>query len=116
MIVMTKLLSSPTVAGSLILQARLRAHLSQRDLAARADTSQAAIAAYERGTKDPAYATLSRILRAAGFDVRLRLVPRDDHDESLLEWRKSLPAATRKRFQHHQEEAVRRAKDALGFK
>ena len=113
---MSKLLSSPTVPGSLILQARLRANLNQRDLAARAGTSQSAIAAYERGTKDPAYETLRRILRAAGFDLRLRLMPRDDHDDSLATWRESLPTATRERFQRDQAEAVRRAKDALGFK
>ncbi len=112
---MAKLLSSPTVPGSLILQARLRTKLSQRDLAARAGTSQSAIAAYERGTKDPAYETPGRILRAAGFDLRLRLTPHDDHDESLATWRESLPAATRKRFQRRQEAAVRRAKETLGF-
>ncbi len=112
---MTKLLSSPTVPGSLILQARLRANLTQRDLAARAGTSQSAIVAYERGTKDPAYETLSRILRAAGFDLRLRLTPRDRHDDSLATWRESLPAATRQRFRRQQEKAVRRAKNALGF-
>ncbi len=112
---MPQLLSSPTIPGSLILQARLRAKLSQRALAARAGTSQSTIAAYERGTKDPTYQTLSRILRAAGFDLRLRLTPHDDHDESLTTWRESLPAATRKRFQRRQAEAVNRAKKALGF-
>ncbi len=112
---MAKLLSSPTVPGSLILQARLRSGLNQRDLAARAGTSQSAIAAYERGTKDPAYETLRRILRAAGFDLRLRLAPHDDHDDSLASWRESLPAATREGFKRRQAESVRRAKEALGF-
>ncbi len=112
---MAKLLSSPTVPGSLILQARLRAGLSQRDLADRAGTSQSAIAAYERGAKDPAFETLSRILRAAGFDLRLRLTPHDDHDDSLVTWRNSLPAAVRERFGRRQAEAVRRAKQDLGF-
>lgn len=112
---MAKLLSSPKVPGSLILQARLRANLSQRDLAVRAGTSQSAIAAYERGTKDPGYDTLRRILRGAGFDLRLRLMPRDDHDDSLATWRESLPTATRKRFRRDQAESVRRSEDALGF-
>ncbi len=112
---MAKLLSSPTVPGSLILQARLRTELSQRDLADRAGTSQSAIAAYERGTKDPAFETLSRILRAAGFDLRLRLTPHDDHDDSLATWRDSLPPAIRQRFERRQTEAVRRAKQDLGF-
>lgn len=112
---MAKLLSGPTIPGSLILQARLRADLSQRDLAVRAATSQSAIAAYERGTKEPGYETLSRILRAAGFDLRLRLAPHDDHDDSLATWRESLPATTRKRFERHQAPAVRRAKKALRF-
>ncbi len=112
---MAKLLSSPTVPGSLILQARLRAGLSQRDLADRAGTSQSAVAAYEGGAKDPGFETLSRILRAAGFDLRLRLTPHDDHDDSLAAWRDSLPVAVRERFERRQKEAVRRAKQDLGF-
>lgn len=46
--------------------ARERAGLTQRALAARAGTSQATLSAYESGRKQPSVATLARLLAAAG--------------------------------------------------
>ncbi len=63
----------PNVAGSLIREARLRSRMSQRDLARRAHTSQAAVQAYESGRRKPSVDRLMDILDAAGFDLRLRL-------------------------------------------
>ncbi len=54
-------------------QARLRARLSQAELARRTGTSQATISAYERGRKQPSVETLDRLLAAAG--ARLTVVP-----------------------------------------
>ena len=54
-------------------RARVAAGLSQRALAARARTSQAAVAAYETGRKDPTTSTLVRLLAATG--ARLQVVP-----------------------------------------
>ncbi|HEX4867125.1 MAG TPA: helix-turn-helix domain-containing protein [Acidimicrobiales bacterium] len=62
----------------LIRRARHRAGLSQRDLAARAGTSHAAIAQYETGVKVPRTDTLERILQAAGFAPDVTLRPRPD--------------------------------------
>lgn len=45
---------------------RVRAGLTQAELAARAGTSQATVCAYERGTKEPGAATLARLVEAAG--------------------------------------------------
>jgi transcriptional regulator with XRE-family HTH domain len=57
----------PTVdAASAIRDARRRARLSQRELAARARTSQTAISAYETGAKVPSLATLIRLVEATG--------------------------------------------------
>src|SRR2546422_11680291 len=53
-------------AGSTLHDARIRAGLSQAELAARAGTSQATISAYENGSKQPSVATFSRLLAAAG--------------------------------------------------
>ncbi|MCB0962569.1 MAG: helix-turn-helix transcriptional regulator [Acidimicrobiales bacterium] len=58
-----------------IRRARRRAGLSLRALAARAGTSHATIAAYEHGRKVPTADTLDRLIRAAGFEADLRLVP-----------------------------------------
>jgi transcriptional regulator with XRE-family HTH domain len=62
-------------ADQLVRDARTRAELTQRQLAERARTSQAAIAAYERGTKHPQLNVLERILAAAGFELRVNLTP-----------------------------------------
>lgn len=54
---------------------RRRAHLPLRVLAARAGTSHSTLAAYERGRKVPGVDTLDRIVRAAGFELEIELIP-----------------------------------------
>lgn len=80
---------------NLIKLARGDAGLSQRELARRAGTSQAAIAAYESGKRSPTLETLARIVRAAGQDLRIQVVAYDDHDDAVAAYEASLPAATR---------------------
>lgn len=46
---------------------------------------QSTIAKIERGRRDPTLTTLQELVRAAGFDLRLQLVPRDDHDRHLID-------------------------------
>jgi transcriptional regulator with XRE-family HTH domain len=58
--------------GDLISRARTRARLSQGELAERADTSRTAVCAYENGSKDPRFETVSRLVRSAGFKLVLR--------------------------------------------
>jgi uncharacterized protein len=62
--------------AEVIRNARTEARLSQSDLAARARTSQPAIARYEAGTATPSLATLERILAASGNSLRLEVTPR----------------------------------------
>jgi len=67
-------------------QARLAAGLSQRALAARADTSQPAIARYERGVTTPSWETLQRLATACGRRLRLSAeIATDPHDVELAE-------------------------------
>lgn len=61
---------------ALLRAARHRAGLSQEQLADRAATSQPAVARLERGVSSPTLATLERLVGAAGFDLRIALVPR----------------------------------------
>src|SRR5216683_1860335 len=61
--------SRPVRLAKLIRDARVSAGLSQTALAARAKTSQPAIARYEAGVAAPSVATLERILRAARGSV-----------------------------------------------
>ena len=84
-----------TWAANLIKLARHDAGLSQRELALRARTSQATLSAYETGRKSPSLETLTRIIRAAGQDLRIQVVPYDDHDEAMAAYKASLPAETR---------------------
>jgi transcriptional regulator with XRE-family HTH domain len=70
-------------AWAILREARGRAGLTQRQLASRAEKAQSEIAKIERGRRDPTVTTLERLVRAAGFDLEVRLVPHDDHDEQL---------------------------------
>jgi transcriptional regulator with XRE-family HTH domain len=61
-------------AGSLIADARLRAGLTQSELARRAGMPRSVVNAYERGRREPGAAALDQLLEAAG--MRLELAPR----------------------------------------
>jgi transcriptional regulator with XRE-family HTH domain len=71
-------------AWAIIREARQRAGLTQRELAQRARKAQSEIAKIERGRRDPTVTTLERLVRAAGYDLKIQLVPYDDHDERLV--------------------------------
>ncbi|HEX9892260.1 MAG TPA: helix-turn-helix transcriptional regulator [Actinomycetota bacterium] len=101
-----------TWAGNLIWLARDKAGLSQRELAERAGTSQPTIAAYEAGRKEPAFSTLVRIIRAAGLDLRTRLVPYDDHDDELRRFEASLPKEVVERSRRLDRELIEKARRA----
>lgn len=60
---------------ALIREARRRAGLTQAALAAKAGTSQPTVAKYERGRALPDVATLSRLIEACGFELRMELAP-----------------------------------------
>ncbi len=67
----------------LVREARKRAGLTQAELAARAGTTQSAIARVESGAVAPSLKRLTELVRAAGFDIDVRLVPYDEHDLSI---------------------------------
>lgn len=72
--------------SELLREARRAAGLSQRALARRADTSQPAIARYERGASTPSWETLQRLAAACGQRVTLVSEPvADAHDVELAE-------------------------------
>lgn len=71
------------LAADTLLAARLRAGLTQRELAARAGTTQAAVNRWERGRHEPSLAALANAVRACGYDLRLSLAEPDPHDEAL---------------------------------
>lgn len=65
--------------GQLVTDARLRAGLSQRELAERAGTSQSAVARIEAGAVSPSLETVRRLLAACGFELQVSLAPAKAH-------------------------------------
>ncbi|HWM56011.1 MAG TPA: helix-turn-helix transcriptional regulator [Solirubrobacterales bacterium] len=72
--------------GVLVRKMRVAAGLSQRAFAERAETSQPAIARYERGTATPSWRTLQRLAAAAGQRIEVSALARPEpHDVELAE-------------------------------
>jgi transcriptional regulator with XRE-family HTH domain len=71
--------------STLLRDARRRAGLSQRELAARAGTAQSVVARIEGGHADPSTGTLARLLAAAGCSLELRSHPAPVLDRQLLD-------------------------------
>lgn len=67
----------PTGAD-LILEARKRAALTQRELAERAGTTQSSIARWENGRSEPSFHTVVRLLRLCGLVLDVHLESYDD--------------------------------------
>jgi transcriptional regulator with XRE-family HTH domain len=78
-------MASSPLSGAILRQARLRAGLTQRELAVRASTSQSVVARIEQGRSDPSTATLARLLAAAGFELRAELTPIAVADTHMLD-------------------------------
>jgi transcriptional regulator with XRE-family HTH domain len=72
-------------APKLVREARMRAGLTQRELARRAGTAQSVVARIERGQTRPSGELLVRLLEAAGFELRADLVPRPVIGSHMLE-------------------------------
>lgn len=72
--------------GQLLRDARRRHRVTQKQLAARARTSQAAISRIERDTVSPSVATLTHLLDLLGEELELDTKTVDyGHDLSLLQ-------------------------------
>jgi transcriptional regulator with XRE-family HTH domain len=75
-----------TVRSAAILrEARLRAGLSQDELAKVSRKDRTVIARYEQGVVAPSLDTLVQLLRACGFDIPLELVPYDAGPDERIE-------------------------------
>jgi transcriptional regulator with XRE-family HTH domain len=81
-----------------LLEARLAAGISQRELARRSGVPQAAISRIERGSVSPRVETLDRLLRSCGKDAELVERPGTGVDRSLIRERLRLTPAERGRL------------------
>jgi transcriptional regulator with XRE-family HTH domain len=68
----------------LIREARLRAGLSQQELAATSGKDRTVIARWEQGVVAPSIDTLVELLRSCGYDIPLELVPYDSGPEERI--------------------------------
>ncbi len=94
--------------GQLIREARLRAGLTQADLAERTGRERSVIARWEQGAVSPSVDNLLAIVEACGYDLPLVLIPRDtSHHETLDKMRMLSPERRLERFF-----AKRKAEDA----
>lgn len=98
----------PSPAAALVQIARLRAGLSQRELAERAAVPATMVSAYERDRRQPTVETLRKLVRAAGFELRMQLEPYDPHDDVLAALERDRTPEERSR-RDRQIEAWRRA-------
>jgi transcriptional regulator with XRE-family HTH domain len=72
--------------GALLRDVRRRHHVTQKQLAARARTSQAAISRIERDVVSPSVATLTHLLDLLGEELELDAKPSDwGHDLTLIQ-------------------------------
>lgn len=90
-------------AALLLRQARRRADLTQRELAARLGIAQSSVAKIEGGTAIPRVDTLDRLLEACG--ETLEAVPRPGRGLDRAAYRELLELRPRVRLQRAAEEA-----------
>jgi transcriptional regulator with XRE-family HTH domain len=70
-------------SADIVRTARRRARLTQRELAARAGTSQGYVGRIERGRLEPSLAAVDRLVRACGLTMVVALHDVDPHDADL---------------------------------
>ncbi len=99
----------PSPGAGLLRYARLKAGLSQSELAKRAGVPRTMVSAYEHDRRQATLPTLMRLLKAAGFELRMQLAPYDDHDDVLRELEAHRSPEDRRSWEDYQ--ATRVAKD-----
>src|SRR5258708_5831428 len=71
-------------SASLIREARLRAGLTQSELAELTGRDRSVIARWEQAVVAPSVETLIELVRACGFDLPLELLPYDESRQDRL--------------------------------
>ena len=86
------------LAAELLRSVREKAGLSQAEFAARVGVPRTMVSAYERGVRQATLPTLQRLLRAAGYEVQLVLVPAEGDSDT----RRAEPEPRRERNEQAQ--------------
>ena len=88
-------------SADVIREARLRAGLTQYELAERSGRKRGVIARWEQGAVAPSAETLIELVRACGFDLPFELVPYDPVGVDRLE--KNSRLTPERRVRRHQK-------------
>jgi len=86
-------------AAQVIREARLRAGLTQAELAARLGRERAQVARWEIGAQEPSFANLRSVVEACGFAFRIEIAERQETPELDAELIVSVPQAPQQRVQ-----------------
>ncbi len=92
--------------GELLREARRRAGLSQSELAARAGVTQSVVSEYESDRRQPAVATLARLVAATGHELTLGLNRTDPKVRGLPD------TALGRRLRQHRKALLEAVRDA----
>jgi transcriptional regulator with XRE-family HTH domain len=86
-------------AAQVIREARLRAGLTQAELAARIGRERAQVARWETGVQEPSFANLRSVVEACGFAFRVEIAEREETPDLDAELIVSVSQAPQQRVQ-----------------
>jgi transcriptional regulator with XRE-family HTH domain len=86
-------------AGQIIREARLKAGLTQAELATRLGRERAQVARWEIGGQEPSFANLRAAVEACGFALQVEIAERDPTPGLDAELAESVPQAPQQRVQ-----------------
>ncbi len=86
-------------AAQIIREARLKAGLTQTELAERLGRERAQVARWEIGRQDPNFANLSAVVEACGFALQVEIAEREATPALDAELETSVPQAPQQRVQ-----------------
>jgi transcriptional regulator with XRE-family HTH domain len=85
--------------AQIIREARLKAGLTQADLAERLRRDRAQVARWETGGQEPSFENLRAVVEACGFVLRVEIAEREDDEALDAQLAESLQQAPQQRVQ-----------------
>jgi hypothetical protein len=86
-------------AAQVIREARLKAGLTQSELAARLGRERAQVARWETGGQEPSFENVQKVVEACGFALQVEIADREATPELDAELETSVPMAPQQRVQ-----------------
>jgi transcriptional regulator with XRE-family HTH domain len=86
-------------AAQIIREARLKANLTQSELATRLGRERAQVARWEVGGQEPSFENVRSVVEACGFELRMEIADRKTTPKLDAELEASVPMAPQQRVQ-----------------